>query len=487
MISSENVLAKATIRGTIWNYVSYMSGRLVALVSMLVLARLLSKDDFGVAAYAGVATGFIDVIAGLGISNAVIYYKDEEGIFDTAFWLNMASSLVIFTIAWFGAPLAGVFFNDPRATSVLQVLAFTYPVAAIGYIHGALLQKQLAFGKRFVPSLTGAISKALISIPMAYMGYGYWSIVYGQIGSQIITTISYWIILSWRPTFRYIRTFTKPLLTYGLSLVFSDFLSSIVNQTDFLIIGRTLGAVALGIYSLAFRIPEIMIQMFCSAVASVIFPIFTSVQDDLETLKRGFLKTTQYMVLIVMPIGLGLALDAKPIILIFLSEKWLDAIPVIRAIAVFSLVQTIPYSAGVVYKARGRQYILIIITIIQFLLVAPSIYWVTVTYGSIEYVAWTQVVTSSLITVLSLVIAVRIINASVMDIARALAPSVIAGLFLTISVLCVLFLTQQMSSFVQLGLSIIVGAAFYIGAVYLVNRDIIIQMLRILRGSLSRG
>ncbi|MHC1785288.1 MAG: lipopolysaccharide biosynthesis protein [Anaerolineaceae bacterium] len=480
MNSKDETLAITTIRGTFWNYGSYMSGRLVAFVSMLVLARLLSKDDFGVAAYAGVATGFIDVVAGLGISNAVIYYKDQEGIFDTAFWLNMISSFVIFTIAWFGAPLLGIFFNDTRATPVMEVLAFTYPLAAIGYIHGALLQKQLAFGKRFIPSLAGAISKALISIPMAYLGYGYWSIVFGQLGSQFVTTIAYWIVLPWRPTFRFKRPFVRPLMTYGLTMVLSDALSSIVNQIDYLLIGRNLGSIALGIYSMAFRLPEIVIQMFCSAIANVLFPIFASLQDDLESLRRGFLTTTQYMFLIVAPIGVGLALVAEPFILVFLSDKWLEAIPVIRAISIFSTIQAIPYTAGIVYKARGRQNILTLITVVQFCLVAPSIYWVTIRFGSIEYVAWTQVAISLFITVLSLGIAVKIINASFLDIFKSLIPGFISGVCLAITVTGVLFLTHAMTPTIQLLLSLIAGVVSYIGAIYLVKKELIFQMLAIL-------
>lgn len=481
MESKAQSLAKTTIKGTIWNYGSYMSGRLVAFVSMLVLARLLTKDDFGVAAYAGVATGFIDVVAGLGISNAVIYYKDQDGIIDTAFWLNMISSMVIFTITWFAAPLLGLFFQDDRATPVLQVLAFTYPLAAIGYIHGALLQKQLAFGKRFIPSLTGALTKAAISIPMATLGYGYWSIVFGQIGSTLVTTITYWIVLRWRPRILYIPRFTRPLMTYGLTLVLSDILSSIVNQTDYLLIGRNLGSVALGIYSMAFRLPEILIQMFCSAIANVLFPIFASLQDDLESLRKGFLTTTQYMFLAVAPIGLGLALVARPFILVFLSDKWLDAIPVIRAIAIFSTIQAIPYSAGIVYKARARQNILTLITLIQLVLVAPSIYYVTIVYQSIEMVGWVQVCVSAIITVISLGIAIRIINASAISIVKALIPGGIASLALAVVVLAVLFLTASIDPIFQLLASLAGGAAAYFGSIYLIDPKLIRQMLEIVR------
>jgi O-antigen/teichoic acid export membrane protein len=477
----EKNLAKATITGTIWNYGSFISGRLVAFVSMLILARLLTKDDFGVAALAGVATGFIDVIAGLGISHAVIYYKDEEGIFDTAFWLNMISSFVIFSVAWFGAPLLGLFFNDPRAADVLKLLAFTYPLAAVGYIHGALLQKQLAFGKRFIPSLAAAISKAVISIPMAYLGYGYWSIVFGQLGSELIKTITYWIVLPWRPTFKFVKPFTKPLMTYGLTMVLSDSLGSFVNQIDFLLIGRNLGAAALGVYSMAFRLPEILIQMFCSAMATVLFPIFASLQDDLESLRRGFHLTTQNMFLVVAPIGIGLALVAEPFIIIFLSDRWLEAIPVIRAVAIFSTVQAIPYSAGIVYKARARQNILTLITIVQFFLVAPTIYWVTVTYGSIVYVAWMQVVNASLIALLSLAVAVRIINASMTDIFKALVPGAASGLVMTVCVLGSQYLIGANQPVVQLMSSTIVGAVSYTGSLYLLNREIFFQMLRFVK------
>jgi lipopolysaccharide exporter len=221
--------------------------------------------------------------------------------------------------------------------------------------------------------------------------------------------------------------------------------------------------------------------MFCSAMATVLFPIFASLQDDLESLRRGFLLTTQYMFLVVAPIGIGLALVAEPFIIIFLSDRWLEAIPVIRAVAIFSTVQAIPYSAGIVYKARARQNILTLITIVQFFLVAPTIYWVTVTYGSIVYVAWMQVVNASLIALLSLAVAVRIINASMTDIFKALVPGAASGLVMTVCVLGSQYLIGANQPVVQLMSSTIVGAVSYTGSLYLLNREIFFQMLRFVK------
>src|SRR3712207_1397977 len=125
-------LAGVTIRGTMWVYLSTYSGKLLVFLSTVILARLLSKEDFGVAGYALVAISFLDVMSDMGIGPALIFHRADPEVSDTAFWLNLGFAAALFGATWLAAPLVGVLFNDQRAVDVTRVLGLTFPITALG-------------------------------------------------------------------------------------------------------------------------------------------------------------------------------------------------------------------------------------------------------------------------------------------------------------------------------------------------------------------
>ncbi len=138
-------LAATTLNGTLWSYASFFSGKLLVFISTIILARLLTQDDFGVMSYALVVMSFLDILSDFGIGQAVIYYKEDGNTPDTAFWLGLIISMIMLGITWIAAPLAGQFFNDPRAVMATRALALTFPVNAFGNVHNMLLRKRFNF------------------------------------------------------------------------------------------------------------------------------------------------------------------------------------------------------------------------------------------------------------------------------------------------------------------------------------------------------
>ena len=138
-------LVKSTIHGTVWAYAATYSGKFLVFISTMILARLLTQEDFGLAGYALVVISFLEVFNDLGIGSAVIYHRDEPRVLNTAFWLNVATGIVLFGLTWLVAPFAGWFFQDERAVELTRVLGLTFPLTAVGNIHASLLRKNLSF------------------------------------------------------------------------------------------------------------------------------------------------------------------------------------------------------------------------------------------------------------------------------------------------------------------------------------------------------
>ena len=487
MATNDQSIAQVTMRGTLWSYGINYGGKFVSLVSTIVLARLLSQDDFGVAGYALIFTNFIDVFAGLGIPQAVIFHKLEPKMKDTAFWSSVLIGVILFVVTWITAPLGGMYFQDPRATPVIQALGLTYPISALSNVQSALLRKEFSFGKQFIPEFLSAIAKAVIAIGLAYMGFGPWSLVIGQIGSKLVSTVVYWVVFPWLPSLSFIKDQCIQLIKYGANSSLVDIVNVFQSNVDYLLISRFLGAAALGVYTLAFKIPEILIMQFCGAVTNVIFPVFSKLKDDAATLRNGFLQATQYSSVIVVPTSLGLALIAQPVVLLLFSEKWLDAIPVIRAISIYMLAVALPFNAGLVYRAKGQQFLLTKITVAEIAILAPALYWVVNTFHSIVMVGWAQSFFAVLFGCVQVIIATKMLDTTLLSFLLAVGPALISGIVMSIAVLCISAFSSPLGLWSQLIISIITGAFFYIMTLFLIKREIIVKINQTIKGVLIKS
>jgi PST family polysaccharide transporter len=327
--SSESSFAKATIRGTFWSYLSVYTGKLLVFISTIILARLLSKSDFGVVGYAFIVTSFLDALNGLGIGPALIYHKDEPETADTAFWLGLAIGVGLFLITWVAAPFIGNYFHDDRAVPVVRMMVLVYPISAFGNVNAIYLAKRLDFRKKFIPEVSYAFAKGISSVALAVIGLGYWSQVWGQVFANAVSVVIARIVNPWNPSMRFSRKIAGSMLKYGLNIVVLDSLANLLNNADYLLIGHYLGAEALGVYTLGFRIPDMVLTQFARIVSEVIFPVYVKMKDNAENLNRNFVRSLSYVASITVPIGLGIALTAEPFVMAFFTDKWVDAIPVI--------------------------------------------------------------------------------------------------------------------------------------------------------------
>lgn len=479
-------LAQAGIRGVFWNYITFYGSKVLVFISTIILARLLSKEDYGIAGYAFVVISFLDVVGDMGIGHALIYHRENPRTASTAFWLGLGVGMLSFGFALAVAPLAGSFFQDERAVAVTQVLGLTFPLTAIRRTHEMLLNKGLAFGSKVIPDTLQALSKGILSIVLAFLGFGAWSLIYGQVISLIIAAFAYWVVVAWRPTLEFDAEIARSLLAYGMHVVPGNVSGAIFLNADYFLIGRFLGAAALGVYTLAFRMPELLITYFCHVIAQVAFPVYTRVKDDTDALIHGYLLTTRYVTLVTIPIGLGLAISARPFVLVAFTERWIEAVPVLQGIAFYAMFHSLSHQAGNVYLARGQPGVWARLMMIQVVLLVPALMWAIVTYGSVTAVAWTHAGLASIVTTLYLVMIARNLNMPFVRIIQAMQPAITGGLIMTLVVFASLKLVETSSPVVQLSVAVVTGMLSYAGALWLLHRDVILNAGHTLRTTFRR-
>ncbi|WP_339134464.1 MAG: lipopolysaccharide biosynthesis protein [Candidatus Electrothrix sp. GW3-4] len=486
MNNSSSKIAKATIFGTLWAYASTYSSKLMVLVSTTILARLLAQEDFGIVGYALVIMGYLDIINGLGIGPALIYYPRDDERTNMAFWLGLAVGITLFAMAWFLAPLAGEYFNDARAVPVTRVLALSFPLSALSLVHEFLLRKELAFKRKAVADFVRAMGKGIISIVLALLGFGVWSLVIGQLMGVVFSVLAYWKVMPWYPSCHLNFSHTRSLLTYGLNIVSVRALSVVSLNTDFLLVGRYLGAALLGTYSLAFRIPEMIIGQFADIIGQVLFPAYSKMGYDSETYQKGVVMTIRYVSLVTVPVGLGLALVARPFVLTLFTEKWENAIPVLVAISLAMVLDTLTYNFGDVYKALGRPNILTKLAIVRVIILLPALWWAVTGPGTLIAVSKVVVGVSVIEMVTSFLVGRWILHISLPMILRALRPTAIGSSGMTLIVLGVLALCADTTPAIQLVLAVLAGGTAYLSIMWFFENKVIVTAVTTLRKGIAQ-
>lgn len=480
-------LSGKAIQGTAWRYLTFFVSKLMVFISTLVLARLLTKDDFGLVGYALTAVTFLDVISDFGVGPALIYMTQDDRTSSTAFWLTLAMGVIVCAVAWALSPFVGDFFHDPRVVPITRVLAFSFPLNALGSTQGQLLRKGLAFGRTFVPDFLKAVVKGVASIAFAIGGLGAWSLVWGQMSGFAAAVIALWIITPWHPTFHFDLKIARALLNYGINIVGVELLSIVLLNMDYLLVGRFLGTVALGVYTLGFRLPDLLVLQFARIVGDVVFPIFSRVREAAGSLARGFVVTARYVSLFTLPLGVGLALVARPLTLILFTSKWIDAAPVIQGIAIYATTLSLIYNAGDVYKAEGRPQVITWLTLLQIVLLFPALWWAVTVSRSTAAVGWMQALVALVSALVNTVVACRLLNIRLREMGAALWPSLMAAAAMVVLVWPALHFTQPLSPWIQLISSVGLGVIGYGGALFLWQRPVIWDGLERIRGALKLG
>lgn len=393
-------LGRRAFSGFLWAAGSYAGGRVLVFVATLVLARILVPDEFGLVAFALAVMHYLEYLTDLGLGAALVYRSDAEdpAVSSTAFWIGICGGVVLFGVSWVIAPLLGEVGPDEEVVPLFRVLALYFLLTALGKAHEYRLRRRLDFRRLFWPQLLGGLTKGAVSIVLALEGAGAWSLVIGQLAGALCQSAALWIVHPWRPSFTISRTHLGPMLKFGLGIVAVGLLGQGARNFDYLIIGAQLGAAALGLYYLAFRLPELVILSGFQVANEVLFPFYArlreGVVDGAEELRRGYLQTVRLGSMVAFPAAFAMAALALPLVLTLYGEEWRESAAPLALIAIWAGVASLASMPGAVLKAVGRSWLLTATGVMQIAILFPAI-WVAAGY-SITAVAASQVVAQTL-------------------------------------------------------------------------------------------
>ena len=470
-----------------WSSLALAGVRVIRVATVIVLARLLSKEDFGIATYALAICALLEIAEGLGVGSAMVFFPIDHRRSSTAFWIFFSTGLLLAVVCGLGAPLAGVLYRDQRAVPVTMAFVFYFPVMGASLPLDALLRKELAFGKRMVPAMSRALVKAISSIAMAVAGLSYWSLVFSQILGAFAFSIGVWSVVRWRPSWVFDLAEAKSLLRYARSLVAVRAIGSITHQLPQVLLGRILGASALGLFSVTLRLADSLITELMPALSQVLFPAYAQMQGDLGRLRRSTVFTLRFVSALTIPAGVGMVLVAEPLVLATLGSEWSATIPLLRWGAVAALLRTITWHFGEVLKAIGRPEILLWLGLANGALLLPALAAVTLVMRSMVAVMILFTAFAALRLIANLAVARALFGVPLIAVEKALLPTLVATLFMALVVQLTAVPVADSSSALQLVSLALVGAASYVVAIRFLDRDLTLEARRVLRLAVSRS
>lgn len=359
-------LKQKTLNGVVWSSVQRFGTMAITFASNIVLARLLSPDDYGCIAmlmiFISLANTFIDG----GFGSALIQKKEPTNEdYSTILYWNIALSILLYGVLFFCAPLVAQFYRMPLLTKVLRVQGVVLFFNALSIIQQNQLKKQLQFKKLSIVYITSALLSLVIAIVAAYHGWGVWSLVAQQISISVLHAILFWIVSKWRP----IRVFSwksfEELFKFGGFMLLSHLFGALSNEIQGILVGRMFTPATLGFYNQAYRLEGSAATATSSIIDQVTYPVLASVQDNkkafVSALKR-FIQIPAYICSLIMMI---LIVIAKPLIILLYSAKWEGCVPYFQILCAAGLAVCLQGSANNSIAAIGKSNVFFVWTIIK--------------------------------------------------------------------------------------------------------------------------
>jgi PST family polysaccharide transporter/lipopolysaccharide exporter len=381
------------------------------------------------------AISALELFQDAGLESALIYRRKEvKEASDTVFVVVIASSLVIFLVAYIAAPLIGRFFREPAVVPILRVLALTLPISSLGRVPYVLLGRELDFRRRIFPELTSSLIASVVVVVLAFRGFGVWSLVWREIIRQVLATLLVWPMTSYRPRLRFNLPIARELFSYGKHIVSSQTLIFLITNVDNAFVGRYAGMTALGQYQWAYNLSNRPATIINRTITQVMFPTFSKLAEGdrtkmAEVRARYYLTLVRYVTWIMAPITIATILFARNFILDIYGPTWAPAIVPLQLLAVYGFIRAIAANMGSVFRAMGKPQWLTSIALWRLITMVIALYVVLVPWGlGITGVSWLSVVVAVIDFVICAVLVNRLMAAPASAYVRRIVPALTTAL-----------------------------------------------------------
>lgn len=438
-----------------WSAVENVTRLGVTFVVSIILARLLSPEEYGLIGILTIFISLFNAIVDSGFTNALIRKQDATDTdYSTVFYINFVLSVVLSATLFCCARPIAAFFERPELVALTKVMSSIVVINALAIVQRARTTKAIDFKTTTKITFISSIGSGAIGIAMAYMGYGVWALVGQQIFNQFLSTIFFWIYNRWMPKFIFSWESFKEMWAFGSKLLTSSLLDTAWREIYQVVIGKCYSPVTLGLYTRAKQFADLCSSNLTYVVQRVSYPVLSSIQDDRERLKSAYQRVIKTTMLPTFVLTLGLAASAESMILVLIGDQWLGCVPMLQIICTYGMLYPLHALNLNMLQVQGRSDLFLKLEIIKKIIaIGPLLLGIFV---DIYLMLAGSLVTNLIAYYFNAYYSGPFLNYSIKEQIKDILPSFGVAMAMAVPVFAMSFI--PMSSSIMLPLQIFVGA-----------------------------
>lgn len=463
-----NSLKAVATKGIIWSAVDKFAVQLGQFVVGIVLARILMPEDFGLIGMLTIFIALSQTFIESGLNTGLIQRQEREEIdFSTLFVFNLAASSFFYLVLFFAAPFISSFFEQPQLTDLARILGLSLFFNAFSIVQQTKLTIAIDFKSIAKSNVVGMISGGLFGVIASVNGYGVWSLVIQMLIGSFASSLSLWILSNWTPSIAFSKKSFESLFGYGSKLLIAGLYAQLLNNVYNIFLGKLSSAALLGYYTRAKNFADLSAGTITSVLLQSTFPILATVQHDKEKLISIYSRMIRMSAFLIIPIMTLIALLAKPIVILLLTEKWILLIPLLQWM-VFSRI-FLPMSAINLnlLKAIGRSDLFLKVDLSKLPLTALAMI-ITIPLG-VKAIVIGHVATSAIFFIINAYLPGKLYGHGAVKQLKDMLPFVIAAIGMSIMVFIMTYFIDNLV--LQLFLGIVLGTAVYLFVCWLLKLE----------------
>ena len=349
-------LKQKSVVGIAWALTEQFGIYLIKFVIGIILARLLTPEDFGLVGMIMVFFAVAEVFVNSGFGAAYVHKKDAtDADANTIFFTNLFISLVLYIILYFGAPWIASFYERPALTVLTRVMGLVVVINAFNIIQQAQIVRDVNFKRKAKVTVTATLISGTAGITSALMGMGVWALVIQSMANRAFIAAGLWITTRWTPKWEFSFTLFRELFAFGSWILFSSVIRKIFDNIYILAIGKFFPAAQVGFYTKAKQFERLASENLAGAIGRVAFPVYAKLQDDKPRLRNGMRKFIQHSMILLVPMLIGLIVVAEPFVILLLKEKWAPMIPYLQLMCIIGILYPINMVNIQAMTAQGKS------------------------------------------------------------------------------------------------------------------------------------
>ena len=483
LITPGETLSQKVVKGGFWIFFLRIVNRGFSLIRLIILARILSPNDFGLMGIALLTMSTLETFSQTGFQQALIQKKEDiKSYLDSAWTVLILRGFSIFIILYFIAPYAAIFFDAPEAKPIIRVIGFSILFQAFTNIGVTYFKKELEFNKEFIYQFAGTLADFIVAISVVLILKNVWALVFGLLAGNATRCIVSYLIHPYKPRLSSDLGRAKELFGFGKWIMGSSILVFLITQGDDIFVGKILGTTALGFYQLAYRISNMPATEITHVISQVTFPAYSKLQDNIPKLREAYLKVLQITTFLSFPIAGLIFILAPDFTKIFLGEKWMPMVPAMQVLVFAGLVRSIAATTGPIFHAVGKPKIDTKWQIVRLFVIAILIYPCIIKWG---------IFGASIVVFLSIFVsnigfsfdAIKITKCGFIKFSKVIVFPLINGMVMVSSIF-ILKTYINITGILNFILLLSVGILIYLVIIYIFDKHLNYNMRQLLRQNL---